>query len=125
MSMNANFNEGRAQVQVQQAELIGSLPTLITPVSPVHNFDSFERTVLLTGVKFGWKLLAQSGQYWVAFNKETGVTHIGYFLCLRRHCYCRHRFDNIKGHKEADAAFECPLVEFVTFPLARQNPATL
>ena len=48
--------------------ILANVPTLITPVSPVHNFDSFERTVLLTGVKFGWKLFPQRGQFWVAFN---------------------------------------------------------
>jgi hypothetical protein len=36
----------------------------------VHNFDFFERTVLLTGVKFGWKLFLQRGQFWVAFNRQ-------------------------------------------------------
>ncbi len=46
-----------------------AVPTLITPVSPVHNFDFFERTVLPTGVKFGWKLFPQRDQFWVAFNR--------------------------------------------------------
>jgi hypothetical protein len=31
----------------------------------VHNFV---RTVLLTGVKFGWKKLPSGGQFWLAFN---------------------------------------------------------
>ena len=38
----------------------------------MHNFDYFERTALLTGVKFGLKLLHQRGQFWVAFNKRKG-----------------------------------------------------
>jgi hypothetical protein len=43
---------------------------LITPASPVHNFDIFERTDFLTGVKFGWKLPHQRGQFWAAFNTQ-------------------------------------------------------
>ena len=39
----------------------------------MHNFDSFERTVLLTGVKFRWKLFLQRGQFWVAFNTQASA----------------------------------------------------
>jgi hypothetical protein len=46
--------------------IFANVPTLITPVSPVHNFV---RTELLTGVKFRWKKLPSGGQFWVAFNK--------------------------------------------------------
>jgi hypothetical protein len=45
---------------------------LITPDSPVHNFDFVERTDFLTGVKFGWKLIHQRGQFWMAFNSPKG-----------------------------------------------------
>ncbi|MFM9999707.1 MAG: hypothetical protein ACKVP1_12430, partial [Burkholderiaceae bacterium] len=47
--------------------IFANVPTLITPVSPVHNFV---RTELLTGVKFGWKKLPSGGQFWVAFNRS-------------------------------------------------------
>jgi hypothetical protein len=40
----------------------------------VHNFV---RTVLLTGVKFGWKKLPSGGQFWLAFNTliPAGAVH--------------------------------------------------
>jgi hypothetical protein len=48
--------------------ILAKVRTLITPASPVHNLDHFERTALLTRVKFGRKLFLQRGQFWVAFN---------------------------------------------------------
>jgi hypothetical protein len=50
--------------------ILAKVPTLITPASPVHNFDIFERTDFLTGVKFGWKISHQWDQIWMAFNKK-------------------------------------------------------
>jgi hypothetical protein len=55
---------------------------LITPDSPVHNFDFVERTDFLTGVKFGWKLIHQRGQFWMAFNTQSRARQ------------CRHRCQN-------------------------------
>jgi hypothetical protein len=55
---------------------------LITPDSPVHNFDFVERTDFLTGVKFGWKLIHQRGQFWMAFNSlECGTTTLLLRMC--------------------------------------------